>query len=65
MLPKIKATPTLYENDAADWWGRVEREKNIPTPLTPTPKLEKLRQRILEDAKTKTSRTGSKNEEPD
>jgi hypothetical protein len=51
MAVPIGSTPSLTGEDSTKWWKRVQKEQNEKVSLVPTPKLEKLRQKILATAK--------------
>lgn len=52
MAIPIAPTPVLEGQDAADFLKRIARERTEKRPLTQTPKLESMRDRILANARS-------------
>jgi hypothetical protein len=50
-VSKIQATPTLEGEDAENFWKKIQEESDKKVPLTPTPKLEGLRQQLIKEGK--------------
>jgi hypothetical protein len=50
---RIAPTPVLEGKEAADFLKRIAREQEEKRPLTPTPRLEEAREKILADARSR------------
>jgi hypothetical protein len=53
MALPIAPTPVLEGREAAEFLKRMTREENEKTSLSPTPNLEKAREKILANARSK------------
>jgi hypothetical protein len=52
MATHIAPTPVLEGKEAADFLKKIAREQDEKAPLTPTPKLQEVREKILANARS-------------